>query len=102
MSDLELTPEQWRMARQAGASFNVEDPEEELRQAGEQLALDGLGPHPGDTYRNAHTGEIATVVTSTTRRKSWVTLRHSNRLTEVPLAWLGEHWLACRPDGSLW
>lgn len=101
MSDLELTPEQWRMARQAGAALAPDSEEQHLAEGGRQLSFDGLGPGVGELYKNVHTGEMACVVSTATRRKSWVSLRHGGRVTEVPLSWLGEHWLACRPDGRL-
>lgn len=97
----ELTPEQRRMARQAGAAFTPDSEEQELLGEHEQLALDTLGPQPGELYLNTHTGEIGCVVTAATRRKSWVKVRRSGHITEIPLHWLGVHWKPCRPDGTL-
>lgn len=88
------------MARQAGASFHSEEDSEQLPEAGQQLALDGLGPAPGDLMLNTHTGIIGCVVSFETRRKGWVTIRHNNRQTTVPLEWIGKHWVPCRPDGT--
>lgn len=101
MSDLDLTREQWAMARQAGAAFTPDSEEQDLGGEGEQLAIDTLGPQPGELYLNTHTGEIGCVVTAATRRKSWVKIRRSGHVTEIPLHWLGTHWKPCRPDGSL-
>lgn len=101
MSDLDLTPEQWRMARQAGAAFTPDTEEQAAGQAVEQLALDGLGPVAGSLLMNAHTHTIGTVVSAATRRRAWVKIRHNGRVTEIPLSWIGEHWHACRPDGTL-
>ena len=100
MGDIDLTAEQWRMARQAGAAFTSEDEAEQLPLLGTQLSLPGLGPDPGELFRNVHTGEIGTVITAATRRKSWVTIRRGGRLTDVPLHWLEKHWAPCRPDGT--
>jgi hypothetical protein len=101
VSDIEITPAQWRMARQAGASFQNDTESEPVPEHGQQLIFDQLGPQPGDLLRNVHSGEIACVVTMATRRKTWVTVRRSGRLTEVELSWIGEYWQPCRPDGSL-
>jgi hypothetical protein len=101
VSDLDLTPTQWKMARQAGASFTDESDLEPVGEFGEQLTLAELGPHGGDLYRNVHTGLVGCVVRTATRRRTWVTIRHSGRLTDVSLDQLAKHWRACRPDGSL-
>jgi hypothetical protein len=101
MSDIELTPEQWRMCRQAGASFADESPTAVDTPHGQQLMIGGLGPVPGDLFRNRHTGDIGCIVKIAQRQYAWATLRVSDRLTTIPVGWLGQHWDACRPDGSL-
>lgn len=68
---------------------------------GSQLMLDGLGPQEGTTYRNRHTHAIGTVVRVTRRRYAWVTIRADGSDSDMPLAWLSEHWQPCRPDGTL-
>lgn len=100
MSDYNLTPAEWRMARQAGAAFTQEDATEVTTQFGQQLALEGTLPQPGETYRNVHSGTIGTVTEVQQRRRTWVKMRHGNHVTELPLDWIGKHWLPCRPDGS--
>lgn len=101
MTDLDLTPEQWKMARQAGASFTDESDLEPVGEYGEQLPLDGTGPKAGELYRNVHTGNIGCVTRTTTRRRLWITLRHQGRLTEVTPETLSEHWERCHPDGTV-
>lgn len=101
MTDLDLTPEQWKMARQAGASFTDESELVPVGEFGEQLTLAELGPHGGELYRNKHTGLVGCVVLTATRRRTWVTIRHNGRVTDVTLGVLAEHWDPCRPDGSL-
>lgn len=101
MTDLDLTAEQWRMARQAGASFTDESELEEVGEYGEQLALDGLSPPAGQLLLNVHTGLMACVIRTATRRKCWVTVRYQGRLTDILLDQLAEHWKACHADGSL-
>lgn len=96
-----LTREQWAMARQAGASFRDEDPTAVETPLGQQLVIDGIGPRLGDVYRNRHTDQIGCVVKVTQRKYAWVTLRVGSRLTDIPAGWIGKHWDACRPDGSL-
>ena len=100
MSDVELTREQWRMVRQAGAAFQPPDEEQGVGEH-EQLSIVGLGPQPGELLLNVHTHAIGCVVSAATRRKAWVKIRHNGRLTDVPLNWVGEHWKPCRPDGTL-
>lgn len=101
MTDVELTPAQWRMARQAGASFTDESELEPVGEFGEQLVLDGLGPPAGATFLNVHTGMMGCVVRTATRRRMWITMRHNGRLTEMTPEGLAEHWRACRADGTL-
>lgn len=101
MIEGELTREQWRMARQAGAAFEPPDEEQALVGEQQQLAFDRLGPQPGDLLLNIHTGTIGCVVAAATRRKAWVKIRHNGHITEVALSWIGKHWKPCRPDGTL-
>lgn len=96
----DLTPEQRKQCYQAGAAFADESPTAIDSPFGQQLMLDGTGPELGTLYRNVHTGEIGCVVKLTQRRYAWVTLRVSDRLTEIPQGWLQEHWAPCRPDGT--
>jgi len=88
------------MARQAGASFSVDDPEEQARQAAQQLAIPTLGFQPGELLRNAHTGDIGCVIRVEQRLYAWVVLRVKGQLHEVTVTEIGEHWFPCRPDGS--
>lgn len=97
--DLDLTPEQWAMCRQAGAAFTGESDTRVEQPDGQQLSFDGQGPALGELFRNQHTGTIATVVKVQQRTHLWVTLRAGGRLTEIPAGWLGQHWTPCRPDG---
>lgn len=101
MSDVELTAAEWRMCRQAGAAFAQEDATEVQTKYGQQLMFGQLGPAPGELYRNTHTGAVGTIVGVRQDRRCWVTVRHDGRRTEIPLDWLGVHWVPCRPDGSL-
>lgn len=67
---------------------------------GHQAALEGLGPQPGDTYRNIHTGRLGTIVSVGRNRRTWYMVRHNGSETMVSDDWLGQHWVACRPDGT--
>lgn len=101
MSDIELSREQWAMARQAGAAFTDEDPDAVQTPYGQQQVIPGVGPLIGTTYRNRHTGMIATLVALRDGRFQWAKLRYAGHYTEVPVGWLDEHWQACKPDGTL-
>lgn len=101
MGDIELTPAEWRMVRQAGAAFKDESPTAVETPFGQQLMIDGTGPQLGALYRNRHTGQIGCVVRLRQGRYGWVTLRVSGWLTDVKHSVLAEHWQACRPDGRL-
>jgi hypothetical protein len=101
MSDLELTAEQWAMARQAGAAFTDESSTHVEHPYGQQLMILGTGPQLGDLYRNVHTGQVGCVVKLRQARYGWVTLRVGDRLTDVQFGWLGEHWVPCGPGGTV-
>ena len=101
MGDIELTRDEWRMANHAGAAFNDESPTHVEHPFGQQLQLAGVGPEMGALYRNRHTDQIGCVVRLRQGRKGWVTLRVSDRLTDVLHSVLAEHWAPCRPDGRL-
>lgn len=101
MSDIDLTPEEWRLARQAGAAFTADTNEQDAGEEGEQLAIANLGPQPGELLLNIHTQTICCVISAATRRKTWVKLRRNGRVTEIPLTDIGKHYRPCRPDGSL-
>ena len=101
MGDIELTPAEWRLARQAGAAFDDESPTHVEHPFGQQLQLAGVGPEMGALYRNRHTGQIGCVVRLRRGRYGWVTLRVGDRLTDVKHSVLAEHWRPCRPDGRL-
>ena len=96
-----LSAEQWRMARQAGAAFRDEDPTAVETPFGQQLTIPGTGPQLGGLWRNRHTGEMGCVVKLRQGRHGWVTLRAGGRVTEIPVGWLGDHWQECRPDGTV-
>lgn len=100
MMDLDLTPAQWRMARQAGAAFTDEQTPAIDPAVGQQLALPGMGPALGELYRNVHTGQVGCVVATREGRRGWVTLRVNDRLTDVDFTWLGKHWVPARADGT--
>lgn len=101
MSDLDLTPEQWRQARQAGAAFQPPVEEEVLTPFGQRLALPGTAPAPGSLWRNRHTFSIATVLTVEQRSYAWVHFRRDGHQSTSTLASFLEHYQACRPDGTL-
>lgn len=101
MPDIELTKEQWAMCRQAGAAFADESPTAVEHPCEQQLMFGGTGPRLGDLYRNRHTGAVGCVVRVRQARYAWVTIRVSDRLTDVPLGWLDQHWQPCRPDGTI-
>ena len=101
MGDIELPREEWAMARQAGAAFKDESPTAVETPFGQQPMIDETGPQLGALYRNRHTDQIGCVVRLRQDRKGWVTLRVSDRLTDVLHDALAEHWAPCRPDGRL-
>lgn len=55
-------------------------------------ALPGLGPTPGDRYRNRHANVIATVVAVQQRRYAWVLLRWNDREEEFRLDEFERYW----------
>lgn len=101
MGDIELTRDEWRMVRRAGAAFNDESPTHVEHPYGQQLQIPGTGPELGALYRNRHTDQIGCVVRLRQGRYGWVTLRVSDRLTDVLHSVLAKHWAPCRPDGRL-
>lgn len=101
MSDIDLTPEQWRQARQAGAAFAPPVEEQALTPYGQQLALPGTTPAPGSLWRNRHTFAIVTVLSVEQRRYAWIHFRRDGRQSTHTLTTFLEHHQACRPDGTL-
>lgn len=101
MSDIELTREQWRMARQAGAAFAPPAEEQANTPYGQQLALPGTMPAPGSTWRNRHTFSIVTVLRVEQRRCAWIHFRRDGRQSTNTLDAFLKHHQACRPDGTL-
>lgn len=97
----DLTPQQRKMARQAGAAFTPPVEEQADTRYGAQMMLAGTGPAAGDTYMNRHTNQIATVIGIRQGRYAWVKLRRDGRSTELTLPELQEHYQRCRPDGTL-
>jgi hypothetical protein len=56
------------------------------------MPLDGMGPRPGERYRNVHTGKLCTIIGYARRRRQWVLIRSDGRLIEVKLGELTEHF----------
>lgn len=101
MSDVDLTPEQWRQARQAGAAFTPPAEEEALTPYGQQPVIGGMMPAPGSLWRNRHTFSIVTVLSVEQRRYAWVHFRRDGRQSTDTLTGFLEHHQPCRPDGTL-
>ena len=101
MIDGELTPDQWRLARQAGAAFRDETTQVETSRHGPQTVIPGLAPLEGQMYRNRHTGGICTVLSIVQRRKCWVIFRYQNREYDCDLPAFEKAWEPCRPDGRV-
>lgn len=51
-----------------------------------QLPIEGLGPMPGDRYRNRNTGTICAVLALEHRRTDWVTVRIMGETQVLTLA----------------
>lgn len=99
MSDIDLTPEQWRMARQAGAAFTDESQAVVTSPYGAQLSLLDDDPAPGSTWRNIHTGAICTVIDIEQRAYAWVNFRRDGRQSTGTLTAFLKHHRPCRADG---
>lgn len=56
------------------------------REHGDQLSLGDMLPAAGERWVNWHTKYIATVIGVQQRRYVWVTIRHRNIESEIPLA----------------
>jgi hypothetical protein len=89
------------MAYQAGAAFTDESPTAVDTPFGQQLMLPGTGPELGELYRNKHSNQVGCVVRLRQGRYGWVTLRVSDRLTDVQFTDLEKYWQPCRPDGTV-
>ena len=59
---------------------------------GGQAALPGLGPTPGDRWRNKGIDLICIIVAVEQRRRCWVIIRVRNGETEITLDDLYEFW----------
>lgn len=101
MSDINLTPEQWRLARQAGAAFAPPAEEQADTPYGQRPTIPGSTPAPGSLWRNRHTFAIVTVLRVEQRRCAWIHFRRDGRQSTGTLAAFLEHHQACRPDGTL-
>lgn len=55
-------------------------------------ALPGLGPVPGDRYKNRAVNVFATVVAVEQRRHCWVLVRFSGREEEMRLDQFERYW----------
>lgn len=65
------------------------------------MMLPGMGPNPGDTYRNVHTGLLCTVMQVQQRRHALITFRVDGRESSTYLRSFLQHWSPCRPDGTI-
>ena len=51
-----------------------------------QLPLSGLGPLPGERWRNRNTGTIVSVISTEQKRHGWVTIRAHGTPATVKVA----------------